>query len=139
MIPNLAQGVSEWLLEDLAAPGNVRRGKIDRLVFDGESWWILDYKTSRPEPPEDWENFIARETEKYRPQLLAYREMTAKAKGLRAGRNQAGPLFHRLPEGGGGVKFSVINTYHYYSEVLIMAKSSYLGTPELEPGLAKFV
>ena len=31
----------------------------------------------------DWENFIARETEKYRPQLLAYREMTAKAKGLR--------------------------------------------------------
>ena len=81
--PELAQGVSEWLLEDLAAPGNVRRGKIDRLVFDGESWWILDYKSSRPEPPEDWENFIARETEKYRPQLLAYREMTAKAKGLR--------------------------------------------------------
>jgi ATP-dependent helicase/nuclease subunit A len=81
--PKRAQGVSEWLLEDLAAPGNVRRGKIDRLVFDGESWWILDYKSSRPEPPEDWENFIVRETAKYRPQLLAYREMTAKAKGVR--------------------------------------------------------
>ncbi len=80
--PKLPQGVSEWLLEDLAAPGNVRRGKLDRLVFDGQSWWILDYKSSRPEPPEDWEEFIVRETEKYRPQLLAYREMTAKAKGL---------------------------------------------------------
>ena len=80
--PKLPQGVSEWLLEDLAAPGNIRRGKLDRLVFDGQSWWILDYKSSRPEPPEDWEEFIVRETEKYRPQLLAYREMTAKAKGL---------------------------------------------------------
>jgi ATP-dependent exoDNAse (exonuclease V) beta subunit len=80
--PKRTQGVSEWLLEDLAAPGNVRRGKLDRLVFDGETWWILDYKTSRPEPPEDWEKFIARETEKYRPQLLAYREMAAKAKSL---------------------------------------------------------
>ena len=99
--------MSEWLLEDLAAPGNVRRGKIDRLVFDGESWWILDYKSSRPEPPEDWENFIARETEKYRPQLLAYREMTAKAKGLRAGGNQAGHLFHRLPAGGGDLNVHV--------------------------------
>ena len=77
----------------------MRRGKIDRLVFDGESWWILDYKSSRPEPPADWEKFIAQETEKYRPQLLAYREMTAKAKGAGAGRNQAGPLFHGLPAG----------------------------------------
>ena len=74
--------MSEWLLEDLAAPDTLRRGQIDRLVFDGESWWILDYKTSRPEKPADWEEFIAQETEKYRPQLLAYREMAARAKGL---------------------------------------------------------
>jgi len=79
----LPGAVSEWLLEDLAAPDTLRRGQIDRLVFDGESWWILDYKTSRPEKPEDWEEFVNRETEKYRPQLLAYREMTARAKGLR--------------------------------------------------------
>jgi hypothetical protein len=76
------QGVSEWLLEDLAGPTTLRRGKIDRLAFDGESWWILDYKTSRPEPPEAWEEFIRQEVEKYRPQLLAYREMAARAKGL---------------------------------------------------------
>ena len=35
-----------------------------------------------PRRGEDWEAFIARETEKYRPQLLAYREMAAKAKGI---------------------------------------------------------
>ena len=97
--------MSEWLLEDLAAPDTLRRGQIDRLVFDGQSWWILDYKTSRPEPPEDWEEFIDRETEKYRPQLLAYREMAARAKGLAPEEIQAGALFHGLPEGGGGVKF----------------------------------
>ena len=81
--PELPGAVSEWLLEDLAAPGTLRRGQIDRLGFDGENWWILDYKTSRPEKPEDWEEFINRETEKYRPQLLAYQEMAARAKGLR--------------------------------------------------------
>jgi ATP-dependent exoDNAse (exonuclease V) beta subunit len=73
---------SEWLLEDLAGPGRIRRGQIDLLAYDGASWWILDYKTSRPEQEEDWEVFIQREKEKYTPQLLAYREMAARLKGL---------------------------------------------------------
>jgi ATP-dependent exoDNAse (exonuclease V) beta subunit len=80
--PALPGAVSEWLLETPAGPGVIRRGVIDRLVFDGKTWWLLDYKTSRPATGENWDDFIARETEKYRPQLLAYREMTAKAKGL---------------------------------------------------------
>jgi ATP-dependent helicase/nuclease subunit A len=80
--PNLPGAVSEWLVEDLAAPETLRRGKIDRLVFDGDHWWILDYKTSRPEADADWGALLAHETEKYRPQLLAYREMAARAKGL---------------------------------------------------------
>ncbi len=80
--PNLTGAVSEWLLEDLAAPGTLRRGKLDRLVFIEGSWWIIDYKTSRPAAGEDWGAFIAHETEKYRPQLTAYREMTARLKGL---------------------------------------------------------
>jgi ATP-dependent exoDNAse (exonuclease V) beta subunit len=73
---------NEWLLEDRKAPGIIRRGKIDRLVFDGENWWLLDYKTSRPPHGQAWEEFIVQETEKYRPQLLAYREMAARARGL---------------------------------------------------------
>ena len=82
--PAQPEAVSEWLLEDLASPGTLRRGVLDRLGFDGENWWILDYKSSRPEKLEDWEEFIQQETARYRPQLLAYREMAAKAKGVRA-------------------------------------------------------
>jgi len=80
--PEIPQAASEWLLEDRPRPGAIRRGVIDHLSFDGQDWWLLDYKTSRPAAGEDWEAFISRETEKYRPQLLAYREMAAKAKGL---------------------------------------------------------
>ncbi len=79
---DLPQAASEWLIEDQPAAGVVRRGKIDRLAFDGEHWWLLDYKTSRPAAGEDWESFIAQETEKYRPQLEAYREMATRARGL---------------------------------------------------------
>ncbi len=81
--PKRPAAVSEWLLEDLAAPGTLRRGQIDRLGFDGQDWWLLDYKSSRPGNPADWEDFLSREAARYRPQLLAYREMAARAKGLR--------------------------------------------------------
>ena len=73
---------SEWLLEEHAGAGRIRRGVIDLLAFDGKNWWVVDYKTSRPEQEEDWEVFIRAETEKYRPQLLAYRQMAARIKGI---------------------------------------------------------
>jgi ATP-dependent exoDNAse (exonuclease V) beta subunit len=73
---------SEWLLEEHAGAGLIRRGAIDLLAFDGRDWWVVDYKTSRPEREEDWEEFIRAETEKYRPQLMAYRQMAAGIKGL---------------------------------------------------------
>ena len=44
-----------------------RHGVMDRLVDDGETLWILDYKTSRGE---DEQTLLAR----YREQLLAYRD-----------------------------------------------------------------
>jgi ATP-dependent helicase/nuclease subunit A len=80
--PDRPGAASEWLLEDRPRPGAIRRGMIDRLAFDGKDWWLLDYKSSRPAMGESWEAFITRETEKYRPQLLAYREMAAKAQGI---------------------------------------------------------
>jgi ATP-dependent exoDNAse (exonuclease V) beta subunit len=82
LAPDIPGAASEWLLEDQPQPGAIRRGVIDRLAFDGQDWWLLDYKTSRPAAGEDWEAFIARETEKYRPQLAAYREMAARAQGI---------------------------------------------------------
>jgi ATP-dependent exoDNAse (exonuclease V) beta subunit len=55
---------------------------MDRLALRGKDWWLLDYKTSRPENKKDWEDFMRQEAEKYRPQLQAYREMAARARGL---------------------------------------------------------
>ena len=96
--------VSEWRLEDRPRPDTIRRGQMDRLVFDGGTWWLLDYKTSRPGGRGDWEEFIAREQEKYRPQLLAYREMAARAKGIAAGGHPAGAFISPPPADGGDVK-----------------------------------
>jgi ATP-dependent helicase/nuclease subunit A len=82
LAPEVQAAKSEWLLEDAPGDGIIRRGKIDRLVHDGENWWLVDYKTSRPAGDEAWEAFVAGEAEKYRPQLLAYRDMAAKALGV---------------------------------------------------------
>lgn len=90
--PDLPDAGSEWLLEDWASPDTIRRGKIDRLAFHGGHWWLLDYKTSRPGKTEDWEEFIRGEAEKYRPQLLAYREMAARLK--RVPREKIRPLLY---------------------------------------------
>ena len=78
LAPNLPVAKSEWGLEAWHSPETLYRGQIDRLVFDGQEWWLLDYKTARPATGVDWEDFIASKVEKYRPQLLAYREMAAK-------------------------------------------------------------
>ena len=74
--------VSEWGLEDQPALGIIRRGRVDLLAFDGKSWWLVDFKTSRPPAGVSWDEFLLQEQEKYRPQLAAYREMTARVKGL---------------------------------------------------------
>ncbi|MEJ2092699.1 MAG: UvrD-helicase domain-containing protein [Syntrophobacterales bacterium] len=75
-------GVSELLLEDRPGPEIIRRGRLDLLAFDGKDWWLVDFKSSRPHVGDDWEDFLFRETDKYAPQLLAYREMVAKARGI---------------------------------------------------------
>jgi len=83
--PDWPVAVSEWLVEDETASGVIRRGRLDRVVYDGKCWWLLDFKTGRPEKEEDWEDFVAAEVERYRPQVEAYREMAAKFFGLDSG------------------------------------------------------
>jgi ATP-dependent helicase/nuclease subunit A len=80
--PALPKSQSEWRLEDAPGEGLIRRGQIDRLAHDGKDWWLVDYKTSRPPEGGDWQAFATAEAAKYRPQLLAYRDMAAKALGL---------------------------------------------------------
>jgi ATP-dependent exoDNAse (exonuclease V) beta subunit len=67
----------EWSLEDRPAENQISTGIMDRVVFDGDSWWVVDYKTSRPLSGESVDRFIEHEVNRYRPQLLAYREMIA--------------------------------------------------------------
>ncbi|MFP3868466.1 MAG: UvrD-helicase domain-containing protein [Desulfobacteraceae bacterium] len=76
------QSWTEWALEDCPQPGQIRRGQIDRLIFDGSQWWLVDYKTARPAAGESVPEFLAREAEKYRPQLVAYQAMAAQTLGL---------------------------------------------------------
>jgi ATP-dependent exoDNAse (exonuclease V) beta subunit len=71
------QAYSEWSLEDQPAADKIRTGTMDRLVFDGSNWWVVDYKTSRPLTGDTVESFIERESHLYRPQLHAYGEMVA--------------------------------------------------------------
>ena len=74
---NHPQAYSEWRLEDLPATDKIRTGIVDRLVFDGSDWWVVDYKTSRPVGGESVDSFFERESRLYRPQLHAYGEMVA--------------------------------------------------------------
>ena len=73
----LWKAFSKWSLEDLPAPDKIRTGTLDRIVFDGNAWWVVDYKTSRPLGGETVESFLERESNLYRPQLHAYGEMVA--------------------------------------------------------------
>lgn len=74
---NHHQAYCEWSLEDRPATHQIRSGTIDRVVFDGDSWWVVDYKTSRPLSGKSVDEFMEREVDLYRPQLLAYKEMVA--------------------------------------------------------------
>jgi len=72
----------EWLLEGLVTPGEIRRGRPDLLARQGDVWWLVDFKSSRPPAEMAWDDFLAREVERHRPQLLAYRELAAARLGL---------------------------------------------------------
>ncbi|MBE9547087.1 MAG: UvrD-helicase domain-containing protein [Proteobacteria bacterium] len=73
---------SEWAIEDTPKERHIRSGIIDLAVFDGNDWWIVDFKTSRPAKDEPPEEFMSREEELYRPQLEAYRSMLEKVESV---------------------------------------------------------
>jgi len=73
---------SEWEIEDMPGEKRVRSGIIDLAALDGDTWWICDFKTSRPEDGQPVEEFIAHEKELYRPQLETYHEMLANLKNV---------------------------------------------------------
>jgi ATP-dependent helicase/nuclease subunit A len=72
----------EWVLEDRVEEGLVRSGVIDRIIFDGRAWFLVDYKTTPLPEGTPIETFLQDQDALYRQQLLAYREMLSHARSL---------------------------------------------------------
>jgi len=66
---------AEWPLEYLTEGGDIRSGIIDLAVFDGTTWWIVDFKTSCPGAGNNLEDFLQMEEKKYTPQIEHYCSM----------------------------------------------------------------
>jgi ATP-dependent helicase/nuclease subunit A len=87
--PDHPFAASEWMIEDqpvVDAPGRetgtVRSGIIDRVVFDGDYWWLVDYKTTPLPSSIGLEEFLKEQEMLYHGQLLTYREMLAQQKQI---------------------------------------------------------
>ena len=65
---------SEWALTTVNSQGVVEDIVIDRSFIDRETGqrWVIDYKNSRPARGESLDDFVARETTNYLPQLRLY-------------------------------------------------------------------
>lgn len=86
-------GESEWAMEALRRPGVVQMGILDFVRQDRDLWWIVDFKTSRPEAHQGEADFLKQEAERYRLQLKAYRDILARAKGIDPARIRGGLYF----------------------------------------------
>ena len=72
----------EWSLEGMHAERTLYSGILDLAASIEGSWWLIDFKTSRPAEGESFESFSRKERAKYAPQLKAYREMWSQVMGL---------------------------------------------------------
>jgi ATP-dependent helicase/nuclease subunit A len=75
-------GRSEYAIEAVKQPGVIQTGILDFVKQDGDRWWIVDFKTSRPGAGQTEAEFVKQQVQYYRPQLIAYQAMLAKAKGI---------------------------------------------------------
>lgn len=72
----------EQPVEAVHSSRTIYSGVVDFAAFFDEKWRLVDFKTSRCYREDDAGAFYERELNKYRPQLAAYREMWAKARGV---------------------------------------------------------
>lgn len=61
---------------------DVRESIIDRTFIGDGVRWIVDYKSSEPEAGQSMEDFVAREMETYKSQLLRYQKLLAATEEL---------------------------------------------------------
>ena len=89
-------GFAELSLTGLV-DGEVTTGVIDRVRIDGETHWIVDYKTSAHQGG-NLEGFLAAECDRYRPQLRRYRDLYEAWSGNAARAALYFPLLGRFVE-----------------------------------------
>ncbi|MCX6993331.1 MAG: UvrD-helicase domain-containing protein [Kiritimatiellaeota bacterium] len=86
--------IPEWAIEDCFDKNIIRVGRIDLLLKTVNGIVLVDFKTGRPGPDSD--AWLTAEFTRYRPQLVAYREMAARALGIPPTRVQAVLFFTAL-------------------------------------------
>ncbi|MFA5043864.1 MAG: UvrD-helicase domain-containing protein, partial [Kiritimatiellia bacterium] len=87
--------IPEWALEDRFDKNVIRVGRIDLVLKTAHDIVLVDFKTGRP--IQDYDAWLTSEIERYRPQLGAYREMTAKALSMPPARIRTVLFFTALP------------------------------------------
>jgi ATP-dependent exoDNAse (exonuclease V) beta subunit len=91
-------GESEYAIEAIKRQGTIQTGILDFVRQDENHWWIADFKTSRPAAGQVEVEFVEQQVEYYRPQLVAYRAMLTKTKGVDVARIRMGLYFTGLQQ-----------------------------------------
>lgn len=91
-------GKSEYAIEAVKQPGVIQTGILDFVKQDGDRWWIVDFKTSRPWTGQTEAEFVKQQVQYYRPQLTAYQAMLAKAIGVGIAQIRMGLYFTSLQQ-----------------------------------------
>ncbi|MBU4366684.1 MAG: ATP-binding domain-containing protein, partial [Verrucomicrobia bacterium] len=93
--------IPEWAVEDCFDKNVIRVGRIDLVLKTAKEIVLVDFKTGRPgtrsRAGPDSDAWLTAELARYRPQLVAYREMAARALGMPPTRIQAVLFFTALP------------------------------------------
>lgn len=98
------EGQSEYALEGVKASDKLYGGILDFVKREADRVWIVDFKTSRPAPGQSEAEFLRQQTERYRPQLAAYRAMLAGKERIEPGLVRTGLYFtsirrwHEIPK-----------------------------------------
>jgi ATP-dependent exoDNAse (exonuclease V) beta subunit len=91
-------GESEYAIEAMKNPGTIQVGMLDFVRKEEGCWWVVDFKSSRPAAGQPEHEFVEQQVEYYRPQLLAYQSMLAKAKGIDVAKIKTGLYFTSIQQ-----------------------------------------
>ena len=91
-------GESEYAIDAVKLPGVIQTGILDFVKQEGDRWWIVDFKTSRYGAGQAKAEFLKEQVEYYRPQLIAYQAMLARAKGVDIAQIRVGLYFTSLQQ-----------------------------------------